>query len=61
MVELDHYSVPAIEVGDNVQVGPGTVIPVSNVSYDPASATYNAALQLIQYLEFNLNLHQQLT
>ena len=44
VVELDHYSVPAIEVGDNVQVGPGTVIPVINVSYDPASAAYNAAL-----------------
>ena len=44
VVELDHYTVPAIEVGDNVQTSAGTTFPIINTSYDPASASYNAAL-----------------
>ena len=43
-VELDHYTVPAIEVGDNVQTFAGNIFSVVNTSFDPASATYNAAL-----------------
>ena len=44
VIEIDHYTVPAIEMGDNVQTQPGVVFPVANTSYDPASPTYNAAL-----------------
>jgi len=44
VIEIDHYTVPTIEIGDNVQTQPGVVFPVVNTSYDPASATYNAAL-----------------
>ncbi|MEK9954207.1 MAG: phage tail protein, partial [Pelagibacteraceae bacterium] len=44
IIEVDHYTVPTIEVGDNVQTQPGVTFPVVNTSYDPASATYNAAL-----------------
>lgn len=44
VVEIDHYTVPAIEVGDNVQTSAGTTFPIINTSYDPASASYNAAL-----------------
>jgi len=43
-VELDHYTVPAIEVGDNIQTFAGNVFSVVNTSFDPASAAYNAAL-----------------
>jgi len=43
-VELDHYTVPAIEIGDNVQTFAGNIFSVVNTSFDPASATYNAAL-----------------
>jgi hypothetical protein len=43
-VELDHYTVPAIEVGDNLQAGAGNVFSVVNTSYDTTSATYNVQL-----------------
>ena len=42
--EIDHYTVPAIEVGDNVQISAGQTFPIVNTSYDPASASYNGAL-----------------
>ena len=42
--EVDHYTVPVIEVGDNLQSASGNVFPVVNTSYDPASLAYNAAL-----------------
>jgi hypothetical protein len=42
--EIDHYTVPAIEVGDNVQTSFNNTFAVVNTSFDPASATYNAAL-----------------
>ena len=42
--EVDHYTVPAIEVGDNVQALFNNTFSVINTSYDPASAAYNAAL-----------------
>jgi len=44
VVEIDHYTVPALEVGDNVQTSAGQTFPIINTSYDPASASYNAAL-----------------
>ena len=37
--EVDHYTVPAIEVGDNVQALFNNTFSVVNTSYDPASAT----------------------
>jgi hypothetical protein len=43
-VEIDHYTVPAIEIGDNVSVEAGNTFAVINTSYDPISAAYNAAL-----------------
>ena len=43
-VKYDVYTVPAIEVGDNVQAFSLNTFPVINTSYDPASAKYNAAL-----------------
>ena len=42
--EVDQYTVPVIEIGDNVQAASGNVFSVINTSYDPESATYNAAL-----------------
>ena len=42
--EVDHYTVPVIEEGDNVQAAFNNTFAVVNVSYDPASAAYNAAL-----------------
>ena len=42
--EVDHYTVPVIEVGDNVQTSFNNTFSVINTSYDPASAAYNAAL-----------------
>ena len=44
VVEIDHYTVPAIEVGDNVTSAPGNTFSVINVSYDPSIAAYNAAI-----------------
>ena len=44
VVEIDHYTVPAIEVGDNVSSAPGNTFSVINVSYDPSIAAYNAQL-----------------
>lgn len=42
--EVEHYTVPIIEVGDNVQTNFNNTFTVINTSYDPASAKYNAAL-----------------
>lgn len=42
--EVDHYTVPVIEEGDNVQAAFNNVFSVVGVSYDPTSANYNAAL-----------------
>ena len=43
-VEIDHYTVPAIEIGDNIQFSTGNVFVVSNTSYDTASPTYNVTM-----------------
>ena len=43
-VEIDHYTVPVFEIGDNVQTTAGNVFTIANSSYDPTSAKYNAAL-----------------
>jgi len=43
-VEIDHYTVPAIEVGDNVTTGAGNVFAVINTSFDPSIAAYNTQL-----------------
>jgi hypothetical protein len=42
--EVDHYTVPVIEIGDNIQASSGNVFAVINSSFDPQSAAYNAAL-----------------
>lgn len=42
--EVDHYTVPSLEVGDNLAIAHGNVYAVANVSYDPADADYNAAM-----------------
>ena len=38
---VDHYTVPTIEVGDNVQFTAGNVFPIIATSYDPAQTTSN--------------------
>jgi hypothetical protein len=43
-IEVDHYTVPVIEVGDNIQLSSGNVFSVINTSYTPSSADYDAAL-----------------
>ena len=43
-VEIDHYTVPAIEIGDNVQFETQNIFTVANTSYDPASPTFNAEM-----------------
>mgnify|MGYP003629519082 CR=1 FL=1 len=42
-VETEKYTVPTIEVGDSVELSFNNVFTISNTSYDPASAKYNAA------------------
>ena len=42
--KIDHYTVPVIELGDNVELAFNNTYSVINTSYDPASATFNAAL-----------------
>ena len=42
--EVDYYTVPIFEIGDNVQSSQSNVFSISNSSYDPLSARYNAAL-----------------
>lgn len=43
-VEIDHYTVPTIEVGDLLEVTAGNSFVVANTSYDSASANYSAGL-----------------
>jgi hypothetical protein len=43
-IEVDHYTVPTIEVGDLIQPYAGNVFTVSNTTYDPASSDYNVAM-----------------
>jgi len=42
--EVDYYTVPVFEIGDNVQSSHANVFSVVTTSYDPLSAKYNAAL-----------------
>lgn len=42
-VEVDHYTVPTIEVGDNVITSFNNVFSVVNTSYDTSSDEYNVA------------------
>ena len=42
--KIDHYTVPVIEVGDNVELAFNNTYSVINTSFDPASVKYNAAL-----------------
>ena len=43
-IEVDHYTVPALEIGDTVEVSYANVFTVINSSYDTSSSKYNAAL-----------------
>jgi hypothetical protein len=43
-IEVDHYTVPTIEVGDIIQPYAGNVFTVSTTTYDPASSDYNVAM-----------------
>ena len=42
--EVDYYTVPVFEIGDNVQSSHANVFSVVTTSYDPLSPKYNAAL-----------------
>lgn len=43
-VEVDHYTVPTIEVGDRLDVGYANVFYVANTSFDPTSTAYSSPL-----------------
>ena len=43
-LEVDHYTVPAIEVGDQLEISAGNVFIVANSSFDQSNAKYNPAL-----------------
>lgn len=43
-VEIDHYTVPAFEVGDRVEVTSGNTFTVINSTFDTSSVKYDAAL-----------------
>lgn len=43
-IEIDHYTVPTIEVGDLIQPYAGNVFTVANTTFDPASLDYNVAM-----------------
>ena len=43
-LEVDHYTVPSVEVGDQLEVSAGNVFAVANSSFDVSNAKYNAAL-----------------
>lgn len=43
-LEIDHYTVPAIELGDLLEITNDSALVVSNCSYDSSSALYNANL-----------------
>jgi len=42
--EVQHYSEPLIEKGDNISIISGNTYSIANVSYDLADPSYNAAL-----------------
>lgn len=42
--EVDHYSEPLIEKGDNISILSGNTYSIANVSYDPSDPSYNVAL-----------------
>ena len=43
-LEVDHYTVPSVEVGDQLEVSAGNVFAVANSSFDVSNAKYNEAL-----------------
>jgi hypothetical protein len=43
-IEIDQYTVPTIELGDNVQSSAGNIFVVSDSTYDPAAPSYNVAM-----------------
>lgn len=43
-VELDHYTVPTIELGDNVNILVNNTFAVTDTSYDPQAPGYNVQL-----------------
>ena len=42
--EVDYYSVPIFEIGDNVQVSHANVFSIATTSFDPLSPKYNVEL-----------------
>ena len=55
-VVFDQYTVPAIEVGDNVQAFSNNTFPVINTSYTPGRASYNGALTANSIFRIELGL-----
>lgn len=41
--EIDYYTVPSIELGDTVEISYGNTFTVTNSTYDPSSAKYDAS------------------
>ena len=53
-VETEHYTVPVIEPGDNLQFHSGNVYSVVNASYSTDSAAYNATLTTNSFYRITL-------
>lgn len=54
-VEIDYYTVPAVELGDTIELSYGNTFVVTNSSYDVSSAKYNAALTASYVYKIELN------
>lgn len=54
-VEIDYYTVPAVELGDTIELSYGNTFVVTNSSYDISSAKYNAALTASYVYKIELN------
>lgn len=54
-IEIDYYTVPAVELGDTVELSYGNTFVVTNSSYDISSAKYNAALTAAYVYKVELN------
>lgn len=54
-IEIDYYTVPAVELGDTVELSYGNTFIVTNSSYDISSAKYNAALTAAYAYKIELN------
>jgi hypothetical protein len=43
-IEIDHYTVPIFEIGDNVEASAGSIFSVAATTFDESSSEYNVAM-----------------